>query len=120
MLRHQPIASEDQQSRTGEPPGWNLEALLVASARGDAAAFMQLYDRAAPGLYGFVLRILRDDRRSEDVIALVFAELWRASIGFDPRLGSARAWMTAIAASRIRAELTGRGGERSSVASEPA
>ena len=92
---------------------------MVASGRGDAAAFMSLYDRVAPCLYGLVLRILRDDRRSEDVTGQVFAELWDTSTGFDPRLGSARAWMMAIAASRIRAELTGTGRGRAHERQDP-
>lgn len=118
MPRHRPIPSRDRQGRV-VPPGRSLEALVLAAGRSDPAAFMSLYDRVAPCLYGLVVRILRDDRLAEDVTVQVFAELWRASVGFDPRWGSARAWMTEVAASHIRAELTGQRGERSHVASEP-
>lgn len=121
MLRHRRrVLAGDLPARPDETPARSLEALVVASGRGDAAAFMSLYDRVAPRIYGFVLRILRDDRRAQDVTVQVFAELWRMSIGFDPQRGSARAWMTETAASRVRTELTRRGGDRSSVAWEPA
>jgi len=69
----------------------------MASAGGDAAAFASLYERAAPRIYGLVLRILRGEREAEEVTARVFLEIWQTSSRFDPTLGSAHAWLTTIA-----------------------
>jgi RNA polymerase sigma-70 factor (ECF subfamily) len=60
-------------------------------------AFASLYEAAAPRIYGLVLRILRDERESEEATAEVFLEIWQTSSRFDPTFGSARAWLTTIA-----------------------
>jgi len=77
------------------PP--SLEARLVASSRGDAVAFADLYTIVAPRIYGLVLRILWDAHQSEEVTQEVFLEVWRTCTRFDPQRGSAFAWVMTMA-----------------------
>lgn len=93
--RRRPV--RDLRARPRATRVGTLEAQLMASAGGDAVAFASLYERAAPRIYGLVLRILRDARESEEVTARVFLEIWQTSSCFDPTLGSAHAWLTTIA-----------------------
>jgi RNA polymerase sigma-70 factor, ECF subfamily len=74
-----------------------LEVQLLASGRGDAVAFADLYSAVAPRIYGLVLRILWDAHQSEEVTQEVFLELWRTSTRFDPNRGSALAWVMTMA-----------------------
>ena len=79
------------------PPGPDLPALLRRSARGDEAAFAELYDATAARVYGLVRRVLRDPHQSEEVAQEAFLEVWRTSARFDPERGSAQAWILTIA-----------------------
>lgn len=84
---------------TGAPAGAgpDLGALLKRSARGDTAAFAELYDATAPRVHGLVVRVVRDRAQAEEVTQDVFLEIWRQSGRFDPARGSALAWMMTIA-----------------------
>src|ERR1700710_2437807 len=74
-----------------------LEAQPLASSRGDAAAFADLYDSVSPRVHGLVLRILGDVHQSEEVTQEVLLEIWRTSSRFDPGRGSAAAWVMTMA-----------------------
>jgi RNA polymerase sigma-70 factor (ECF subfamily) len=76
------------------------EELLVLVARGDEAAFEQLYDAVAPGVYGLVLQVVRNPAHAEEVTQEVFVEAWRTAARFDVGRGSARAWLTTMARRR--------------------
>lgn len=71
--------------------------LLRRSARGDQAAFAELYDATSRRLFGLVLRIVRDPAMSEEVTQEVYLDVWRTSARFDPRRGSALSWLMTIA-----------------------
>src|SRR5690242_16586481 len=45
-----------------------LDAAMDRYARGDDAAFGEVYDRLAPRLFGFLLKYTRDHARVEDVV----------------------------------------------------
>ena len=85
-----------------------LERLLTAVARGDEAAFEDLYDHAAGWVLGTVLRVLRDPAQSEEVMQEVMLEVWRTASRFDPALGSGAAFLLTLAhrraVDRIRSE----------------
>ena len=77
--------------------GTDLTDLLRSSARGEEAAFAQLYDAVAARVYGLVLRVVRDRAQAEEVTQEVFLDIWRTSSRFDPSLGSPVGWMLTIA-----------------------
>jgi RNA polymerase sigma-70 factor, ECF subfamily len=90
------------------PPGPDLAELLTLVGRGDQAAFETVYDRTAAAVFGLVLRVLRDAAQSEEVAQEALLEVWRTAGRFDPRRGSASAWVMTIAhrraVDRVRSE----------------
>ena len=96
------------------------EHLLAEVARGDEAAFGELYDRYAGMVYGVVRKVVRDPSQSEEVAQEVLVEAWRTASRFDADRGSARTWLLTMAhrraidrvrsvqASRDRTEREGR------------
>lgn len=74
-----------------------LEELMALVARGDEAAFEQLYDALAPAVLGLVQRVLRDPAQSEEVAQEVLVELWRTATRYRPELGSVRTWAMTLA-----------------------
>ncbi len=76
------------------------DALLALVARGDEAAFEQLYDLVAPAVHGICLQVVRDPAQAEEVCQEVLVEAWRTAARFDPSRGSARAWLVTMARRR--------------------
>ena len=66
----------------------------------DRDAFALFYDRFAPVLFSFCVRILKDTRDAEDVLQEVFVQVWRDASRFDPARASLRTWLFTIARSR--------------------
>lgn len=66
-------------------------------ARADADAFGVLYDRYGGSVYSLAVGILRDPQVAQDVTQDVFLGIWRGAAEFDPRRGTARAWIFAVA-----------------------
>ncbi len=69
------------------------EALLIRVAEHDKAALGELYNRYAPGLLGFILRILPDRSGVEEVVEGVFIRLWAVAKRFSSEGGSVAAWL---------------------------
>ena len=88
-----PAPGEAAATRSGA----DLADLLRRSARGDEAAFAELYDATSRRLYGMVLRVVRDHAMSEEVTQEVYLDVWRQSARFDPARGSAMSWLLTIA-----------------------
>lgn len=76
------------------------EALLQRVARGDEAAFEQLYDLVAPMVHGVILSVLRNPALAEEVTQEVLVEAWRTAPRFDPARGTARSWLVTMARRR--------------------
>jgi RNA polymerase sigma-70 factor, ECF subfamily len=89
-------ASEGETART---PGGDedLDALLIRVARGDQAAFENVYDAMAGPVYGLIQRVVRDPAQSEEVAQEVLLEVWRTASRFDAAKGAATTWMMTIA-----------------------
>ncbi|PWJ51140.1 RNA polymerase sigma-70 factor, ECF subfamily [Quadrisphaera granulorum] len=83
-----------------DPAAADDAALLRASARGDAAAFGELYDRLAPMVLVRLRRRCSDDDVVVDVLQEAFSSAWRAAGTWDGR-GDVAAWVWTIAARRL-------------------
>jgi len=104
--RLEPVPS-GPPDRAGAGP----DHLLRRVARGDEAAFAELYDHVAPRIYGLVLRVVRDPSMAEEVAQEALLEAWRTAVRFDPVRGSAMSWLFTIAhrraVDRVRSEQAG-------------
>jgi len=110
------------RSPGGRPvPGADLAALIAQVARGDHAAFAEVYDRVAAPVFGTVRSVVRDPSLSEEVTQEVFVEVWRAASRFDACKGSPMAWVATIAhrraVDRVRSEQRAAERDRRSAAS---
>jgi RNA polymerase sigma-70 factor (ECF subfamily) len=102
-----PLSRGPEATGALAPPGAELSALLQRSARGDQAAFAQLYDATAARAYGLARRVVRDPSQAEEVTQEAFLEVWRSASRFDPSRGSAISWVLTLvhrrAVDRVRA-----------------
>jgi RNA polymerase sigma-70 factor, ECF subfamily len=71
--------------------------LLRLVAGGSEAAFVALWARSGAAVYSVCRRILVDQDSAEDAAQEAFVRIWRNAKQFDPRRGSAAAWMYTIA-----------------------
>src|SRR5437899_1944990 len=78
-------------------PGGDLIRVMAA---GDRDAFARFYDRYAPLVFPFVLRIVRDRADAADVLQDVFWEAWRGAAAYDPARGTPEAWIVTRARTR--------------------
>jgi len=74
--------------------------LIARIARGDEAAFGQLYDAYAGLAFGLIRRILREKEAAEEVLQEVFWQVWREAASFDPGRGTPEAWLVMRAKTR--------------------
>jgi RNA polymerase sigma-70 factor (ECF subfamily) len=85
----------------GEPGDQESQAelgdLLTHVARGDQAAFEQVYDEVSGPVYGLALRIVRDPAQSEEVAQEVLVDVWRTASRYEPGRGSAMSWVMMLA-----------------------
>lgn len=88
------------------------EELLGRVARGDQAAFGELYDQIAPRVLGLVKRLLVDHAQSEEVTQEIFLEIWQTASRYEAGRGGASTWILTMAhrraVDRIRASQAGR------------
>ncbi len=77
-----------------------LSSLLASVARRDEAAFERLYEATSAKLYGVVLRILKRQDLTEEVIQDAYVKIWNSAGQFNPGLSSPITWMVSIARNR--------------------
>jgi RNA polymerase sigma factor (sigma-70 family) len=77
-----------------------LSSLLSAVGRRDRAAFKRLYESSSPKLFGIVLRIVKDRAAAEEVLQDAFLRIWEHAGSYAAEVGSAWAWINAIARNR--------------------
>lgn len=112
-LTPHPAQQPESDAPTAVGPGRAQETLgldtqLGRVARGDRAAFADLYDAVAPRVYGLTQRVVRDPAIAEEVTQEVFLQVWREADRFDASRGSAWAWLLTLthrrSVDRVRAE----------------
>lgn len=92
------MAGQPRGAMVPRPPeSGSLEELLRLTARGDEAAFTQLYDQTAPRVYGLALRLVRAPALAEEVAQEVLVEVWRTASRYDTAKGSAISWVLTLA-----------------------
>jgi RNA polymerase sigma-70 factor, ECF subfamily len=100
------LAPASRQRR--EPRATDLDALLLAVARGDEGAYEAVYDLVSGWVLGMARQVLRDPAQSEEVMQEVMLDLWRRASAFDPQLGTGVAWVMTLAhrraVDRVRSE----------------
>ncbi|HLV28878.1 MAG TPA: sigma factor [Burkholderiaceae bacterium] len=69
-------------------------AALIACARGDQAAFHQLYDNEAPHMLALCKRLVPSD--AEGLLHDTFVLIWRNADQYDPAMGPARPWIYSV------------------------
>ncbi|GAA3479191.1 sigma-70 family RNA polymerase sigma factor [Streptomyces yanii] len=77
--------------------GPGLQELLGLAARGDQAAFAEVYDAVRGPVLGLVRSVLRDPAQSEEVAQEVLVEVWRTAPRFQAARGSAMNWVLTLA-----------------------
>jgi RNA polymerase sigma-70 factor (ECF subfamily) len=77
-----------------------LAELLERIAKEDAAALRELYDLAAPKLFGLALRILSKHEWAEEVLQDSFVNIWRFAGDYRRALSAPMTWMSAIVRNR--------------------
>jgi RNA polymerase sigma-70 factor (ECF subfamily) len=90
-VRRIPTAGVAEAGPTGP------DVLLQRVARGDEAAFEQLYDLVVGPVFGLVRRVVRDPAQSEEVVQEVMLDLWRTAARYVSERGSAMAWVMTLA-----------------------
>jgi RNA polymerase sigma-70 factor (ECF subfamily) len=73
-----------------------LRNLLVASSRGEQAAFAELYDLTKGKLFGVALTILRRPDVAEEILQEAYIRIWQKAGQYDPALASPITWMVTI------------------------
>jgi len=96
-------------------------ALVARAAAGDVDALGALYDRHGAAAYALARVVVRAADDAEDVVAQVFAQLWREAARYDAGRGSVAAWVTMLTRSRaldlVRARRRRAGAEERAAAS---
>jgi len=77
------------------------EHLLAQAAGGDPAALEILYDRYAPAVMGFALKMLSDRPAAEEVVQETFWRVWRSAESFRAQRGSFTGWLFGIARNQV-------------------
>ena len=74
------------------------DALLIerVAALGDKTALSELDRRHGMTLYAIAYTLLLDSEASDTAVAEALRELWRQAASFDPRAGTAAAWMAEL------------------------
>jgi RNA polymerase sigma-70 factor (ECF subfamily) len=90
-----------------------MSQALLAAANGPSQeaglSFDSLYRSSRDDVYAYAAGLIRDRTAAEDVTATTFERAYRNQSRFDPRRGTARAWLFGIARNAALDELRRRG-----------
>src|SRR5713226_8689918 len=74
--------------------------LMARVAKGDQAAFEQLYEQSSSLLFTLVLRLVGSPGDAADLLQEVYLEVWRKASNYDHARGTPMAWLVTLARSR--------------------
>lgn len=74
-----------------------LAGLLRRSARGDEAAFAEVYDATSSRVYGLIMRVIRDPAQAAEVAQECYLQVWQNAARFDFARGSVTGWILTMA-----------------------
>jgi RNA polymerase sigma factor (sigma-70 family) len=77
-----------------------LAGMLRRVAKGDRAAFEEVYRRTSTKLFGVCLRILPMRQEAEEVLQEAYLSVWRRAVSFDATRGSAMTWLITLTRNR--------------------
>jgi len=92
----EPFAEPASANETRGTPDDEL-ALIRATAKGDRAAFKTLYDRYAPRLGRYLLRLLKRREVVGEVVNDVMLVAWQSAARYEPRASRLSSWLFGIA-----------------------
>ncbi|MGE3303450.1 MAG: sigma-70 family RNA polymerase sigma factor [Hyphomonadaceae bacterium] len=75
-------------------------ALIARVARGDRTAFAMLFERAAPKVKGYLLRLGCTPAAAEELTQDVMVTVWRRAAQYDPARAGPMTWLFVIARNR--------------------
>ena len=105
----------------GDPSG--LRTLLAHTARGDHAAFEEVYRRTHAHLFGLALRMLGREAAAEDVLQEAFVSIWRNAAQYRSSLDGQEVqpmtWLIAIVRNKALDALRRQARRRESELPEP-
>jgi RNA polymerase sigma factor (sigma-70 family) len=78
----------------------DIAYFLREIAQGKVEAFRRLYDIEAARMLGISVRILKRRALAEEAVHDAFLNVWNHAASYEPRLGSARAWLHTIVRNR--------------------
>jgi RNA polymerase sigma-70 factor (ECF subfamily) len=78
------------------------EELMEQVQAGNERAFTALFERHRAPLYGFVLRMTREEAAAEDCFQEAFLSVHRAKLTWSRAAGSFRSWLFRIATNAVR------------------
>ncbi len=78
----------------------SLQELLAQTAKGDYAAFAEVYERTHAHLFGLALRMLKREHAAEDALQESFVSIWKNAASYRPNIGGQEVrpmtWLIAI------------------------
>jgi RNA polymerase sigma-70 factor (ECF subfamily) len=77
----------------------------TVTAEAPTATFADLYRETVRDVYAYVATLVGDRAAAEDVVAAAYERAYRKRAAYDPRRGSARAWVFGIARNAALDEL---------------
>jgi len=89
-------------------------AALLACAQGDQRALQTLYRHEAPHMLALALKMLGQRAAAEELVRDAFVLIWKNADGYDPLMGTGRAWIYSILRYRALARLRHPGGPAAS------
>jgi RNA polymerase sigma-70 factor (ECF subfamily) len=94
------VTTARSSRETPAPAPQAQDALLVATATGDKAAFSGLFHHFAPRVKALLIQAGTPPEVADEIVQDVMLTVWRKAAEYDPSRASAAAWIFTIARNR--------------------